>query len=112
MQELPGPAAHLPDTLIGTPPIVPQPFQQTLDILPSRVRDRVAIFIGEINGIHHLAINIELQLLVSGIADPNWPGILITAKVIQRDLLEILSAIHAVDGLQRTSLGIVAQTVP
>ena len=32
MQELPGPAAHFPDTLIRTPPIVPQPLQQTLNL--------------------------------------------------------------------------------
>src|SRR5258708_10785948 len=73
MEELPGPAAHLPDTLIRTPPIVPQPLQQTLNILPSRMGDRLTILIREIDGIHHLAINVELQLLVSGIADQDRP---------------------------------------
>ncbi len=72
MQELPGPAANLPDTLVRTPPIVAQPIQQTLNLLPSRMRDRLAILIRQIDGIHHLAINVELQLLVSSIADPDW----------------------------------------
>src|SRR6266404_4843677 len=111
MQELPGPAAHFPDTLIRTPPIVPQPLQQTLNILPSAVRDRFTVFIREVDGIHHLAVNIELQLLVSAVADPNRPRILVTAKMIQRDFLEIPSAVHAVHDLQRTSFGIIAEAV-
>src|SRR6202043_3264407 len=36
-EELPGPTAHLPDTFIRTPPIVPQPLQQTLNTLPVRM---------------------------------------------------------------------------
>src|SRR5260370_33226140 len=103
MQELPGPAAHFPDTLIRTPPIVPQPLQQTLNILPSPVRDRFTVFIRQVDGIHHLAVNIELQLLVSTFADPNWPRILVTAKMIQRAFLEIPSAVHAVPDMKRTS---------
>src|SRR4030095_3564078 len=109
MQDLSGPAAHFPDTLIRTLPIVPQPLQQTLNLLPSPVRDRLAVFVREVDGIHHLAVNIELQLLVSSVADANWPRIFVTAKMIQRDFLEILSAVHAVHNLQRTSLGIIAE---
>src|SRR5437899_2039028 len=109
MQELPGPAAHFPDTLIRTPPIVPQPLQQTLNLQPSPVRDRLTVFIREVDGIHHFAVNIELQLLVSSVADANWPRILVTAKMIQRDFLQIPSAVHAIHDLQRTSLGIIAE---
>src|SRR5262249_31365527 len=88
---------------------VPQPLQQTLNLLPSPVRDRLTIFIREVDGIHHLAVNIELQLLVSSVADANWPRILVTAKMIQREFLEIPPAVHAVHDLQRTSLGILAK---
>src|SRR5258707_13253671 len=109
MQELPGHAAHFPDTLIRTAPIVPQPLQQTLNLQPSLVRHRLTVFIGEVDGLHHLSVNIELQLLVSSVADANWPRILVTAKMIQRDFLEIPSAVHAVHDLQRTSLGIIAE---
>src|ERR1700730_11384950 len=111
MQELPGPAAHFPDTLIRTLPIVPQPLQQTMNLLPSPVRDRFTVFVREVDGIHHLAINIELQLLVSTIADANWPRILVTAKMVQRNFLEIPSAVHTVHDLHRTSLGIIAEAV-
>src|SRR5262249_16002386 len=43
------------------------------------------------------------------VADANWPRILVTAKMIQRDFLEIASAVHAVHDLQRTSLGVIAE---
>src|SRR5262245_13001845 len=111
MQELPGPASDLPNTLIRTPPIFLQPLQYTLKILPFGMRNRLTVFIREIDRVHHLAINVQLQLFVSGIADPHGPGILITAKLVKRDLFQILPAVYAVHDLQRTSLRIVAQTV-
>src|SRR5215468_7386975 len=110
MQELPGSTAHLPNTFVRTPPIVPQPLQQTLNILPFRMGDGLAVLIGEINGIHHLAINIELELRVGSVTDPNRPRIFVTAKLIQRDLFEILPAVYAVHDLQWASLSIIAQT--
>src|SRR5215469_4355239 len=109
MQELSGTPANLPDSLVRAPPIISQPIQQTLDGLPSRVGDWFAVLVRQIDGIHHLAVNIELQLLVRSIANPHWPRILVAAKLIERDLREILSPIHTVHNLQRTSLGIVAQ---
>src|ERR1041384_4957656 len=99
MEEFPRPAANLPDPLVRAAPVFSQPFQEALNTLPSGMRDPVAVFICEINRVHHLAINIELQLLVGCIANPDRPRILISRKMIQRNLVEILSTIKSIHNL-------------
>ena len=50
-----------------------------MHVLPLLMRAGAAIFVSEINGVHHLAINVELQLVVSAIADAHGARILVTA---------------------------------
>ncbi len=66
-----------------------------------------AEFIGEINRVHHLAINVELELLVSSISDAYRPRILIPTKMIQQNLVELQPAIEPIHDLQRSPLGVV-----
>src|SRR5262249_13712067 len=108
MEELFRSTTNLPYTFVGPPPVLSQPFQNTLNVLPAGVRDRVAIFVGKVYGIHHLAINVELELSISSITDAHRPGILVSGKVVQCYLIEFLPAINAIHNLQWSSLGIIA----
>src|SRR5262249_11299643 len=74
------------------------------------MRDAMAVFICEINRVHHLAINVQLELLVSCISDAYRLRILIPTEMIQRNLVELLPAIEPIHHLQWTRLGIVTQS--
>src|SRR5262245_10247252 len=107
MQEFLLPAADLPDSLIRSPPILAQPIEEPVHVLPLLVRAGATIVVSGVNGVHHFAINVELQLVVSAIADAHGTRVLVAAQVIERDLLQVLPAIDAVHYLQRPSLSIV-----
>src|SRR5215471_624327 len=109
MEEFSWSTPYFPNSLVWPMPICPQPLQNALSVLPAFIRNGMAIFVREIHGIHHLAVNIELQLLVSGVADPYRPRILVTAEMIQRNLLKFLPAIKPVHELYRAALCVVAQ---
>ncbi len=68
-----------------------------------------AILVGQIHRVHHLAIDIELQLAVGRVADAHRAGVLVTAQVIERLLRHLMSAIDAVQDLQRSLLGVIIQ---
>src|SRR5262245_51664622 len=86
MQEFPRSSANFPYTLVRAPPIVPQPFQQAANVLPLGRRERMAGLHREIRRRHHLAVNIELKLRVSCLANPHQPRILIPPPMIEANL--------------------------
>src|ERR1700751_2528123 len=104
-------APNLPNALIRALPILPEPLEDALNVLPAAMRDCVAVFICEINRVHHLAIDIELQLLISRISNKYRPRILVSTEMIQWNLIKFLPAIERVHYLQWAALGIVAQPV-
>src|SRR5215469_10457139 len=110
MQELSWAAANLPDALVSPPPLLSEPCQDTLDFLPSGMRDGVTIFICQVDRVHHLAVDVQLQLLIGGISNSHGPGILITFEVIQSHFVQLLPAINSVHHLQRPALRVIAQT--
>ena len=54
--------AHLPDAIVGSHPIVGHPIQHLPNLGPHIVGNRCPIFVIQINRIHELAVNVELQL--------------------------------------------------
>jgi hypothetical protein len=77
--------AHLPDAGVGIPPVRHHVSDQVADMLPSLVADRVAVLVEEIDGVHQLAEDVELDLLVSAIADANGAALRIPRQVRQLD---------------------------
>ena len=65
----------------------------------------------QVNGIHHLAVNVELQLLIGGISDAYRPRILVSRKMVQTILVELLSSINPIYDLQWPSLRVADKNV-
>src|SRR5689334_1000927 len=109
MQKFPRSSANLPYTLVRAPPIVSEPLQYAVNLPPLGMRDAMAVLIGEIKRIHHFTVNIELKLLVSCVSNAHRPRILIPTQMIQRNLVQCLSAIDPVHHLQWPPLSILTQ---
>src|SRR5262250_3805116 len=109
MQEFPRSPANLPYAFVRALPIVSQPLQHAANLLPLAMRDAMAVLIGKIERIHHFAVNIELELLVSCVSNAHRPRMLIPTQMIERNLVQSLSAIDPIHDLQWTPLSILTQ---
>src|SRR5690348_8374866 len=105
MEKLSWSASDLPDSLVRKPPVPLEPFEYSLHVLPALMGDSVAVLICQVYRIHHLAIDIELQLLISRISNAHRPRILVSAEMIQGDFVQLLAAIQAIHYLQWPALG-------
>ena len=75
MGEMAARSAHLPDTFIGLIPGRLQVVHELLLERPCIVLFRHAMLARYMHGVHHLAIHVELELFVSGVADAHRPAI-------------------------------------
>src|SRR5262249_23355626 len=110
MQEFSWATPYFPNSFVCSLPIFLEPLEDALSVLPSFIRDRMSVFVCEINGVHHLPINIKLQLLVSGIANAYRPRVLVAAEMIEKSFFRVLFFIKPVQSLSRTALGVVTQS--
>src|SRR5262249_40202130 len=67
---------------------------------PTVIADRLDVFVVEVRRVHQLAVNIELQLVMGGIPDPDRSRPAIPLQVVQRFFLQFGPAIDAVHQLQ------------
>jgi hypothetical protein len=82
MQELLPSTAHLPDAFIRIFPVIPEPVQNFLDIIPGLIWDAVAILRREVDGIEEFTVDVELKLCFCSITDSNGLGTAIACKVV------------------------------
>src|SRR5213080_810459 len=92
-------ATNLPYALIGPLPVLSQPLQYPLNFLPPGIGHWVPVLVRQIDGIHHFAINIQLQLLVGRITDTHGPRMFEPLQMIKRPLIELLPAVNPVHHL-------------
>src|ERR1700758_4212920 len=110
MQELLRSAANLPNALVRPLPVFSQPLEDALHVLPSGIGNGIAVLIREVNGIHHFPVDIQLQLLVSGISNAYWTGVFVPGEIVQRHLVKFLPAIHSIHYLQGPALRVVTES--
>src|SRR5262249_26497135 len=65
--------APLPDPLVLRPPVVAPPVHQPPQPHPAVVADRLDVLVVEVDGVHQLAIDVDLELTVRPVADPHRP---------------------------------------
>ena len=99
------PAANLPNSLVLGVPILGKPIQQFDDDSPELVVDGSARFVVEVDAVDQLAVDVELQLAGSTVANANGLRIPIAREVIEFELLEFVSPVDAVHDLQRPRIG-------
>ena len=67
------PPAGLPDALVGLLPVVAHPVEHADQGAPAGIGDADADPTGEVDGVHELAIDVELQLVGCPVADAYRP---------------------------------------
>ena len=101
VEELLPPAAHLPDALVGLAPVLAHPVDQPDDVHPRVVRDRRAVLVVQVHRVHQLAVDVELEVRVGGVADAHRARAHVALEVRQRLLGQLVAAVDAVHDLQR-----------
>ena len=94
------PPAHFPDPVIFRVPMITDPIQQTCQIHPQVMGDGFAIFVIEIDCIHQLAINVELQLVSGTVANAHRRRLLVALQVGEELLGPDTASVDAVEHLQ------------
>ena len=94
------PAAHLPDALVGLRPVVAHPVGEAAQVLPEVVADRGAVLVVEVDGVHQLAVDVELELLHRAVADAHRARALVAGEVLEHRLLAHGLAADVVHDLQ------------
>src|SRR5829696_2737647 len=101
VHEVPPSTSNLPDSLIFASPVVADPVDQPAQVSPQLVPDGVAVLVVEIDRVHQLAVDVQLQLVVGTVADPDRPRAPVALQVLQGLLGEVAPPIYAVHELQR-----------
>src|SRR5215208_5968313 len=71
VHEVPAAAPGLPDPFVLDLPVVADPVDQGPKVGPQFVGDGGAVLVIEVDGIHQLAVDIELQLVVGAVSEPD-----------------------------------------
>ena len=100
--------AGLPDALVGLRPVVDHPVDEHADVLPRVEAEPVAVFVGQVERIDHLAVDVELQLSARRVADANRRAVCVAGPMSEFDLVDLGVAVEVV---QRRQRGLVTRTV-
>jgi hypothetical protein len=76
------------------------PVHEPHEVLPEIVRDRRAVLVIEVDGVHELAVDVELELVVGAVPDAHRRRAGVPLEVGEDLLGEILVPINAVHDLQ------------
>src|SRR5437868_10495836 len=88
------------------------PVSKSPEIEPQLVTYRSYILLVEIQRVHKLAVNVELELLIGGVPDANGAGSLVAFQVIQDLLGESAASVYPINRLERTiRIGIVRASI-
>lgn len=97
---MPAGAAHLPQALVRLVPVLLHVGEQlTLD-RPGPVVGAQAARPGDVEAVHHLAVDVELELVDRAVADAHRPGGLVAVEPAEFELGQAALAGHAVHDLE------------
>ena len=88
-------AADLPDPLVGPVPVVDQPVHHPADRLPEVVGDAVGVLVEEVDRVHHLAVDVQLELVGRGVADADRLRAAVAVEVVEVLLGQFVAAVDA-----------------
>ena len=103
---VPAAAARLPDPLVGLVPVVHQPLEVAGELHPAVVVDRQPVLVAEVDRVHQLAVDVELQLGRRPVADPHRSRAHVALQVRELLLGQVLAPVDAVHDLQRARLAV------
>ena len=80
-------AARFPHAGVIAVPILDHPFDHLDDVVPRVAADACTVFVEQVDRVDELAVDVQLQLIDRGVADPHRLGAAIPAQVVEFDLL-------------------------
>ena len=95
------PSARLPDALVGLVPVRAHPLDDAGQVAPRVVVDRPSVLVEEVDGVHQLAVDIELKLLGGRVADANGGRSRVALEVREHLLGQVGAPVDAVHDLER-----------
>ena len=95
-------AAHLPDPLVVPLPVLADVVQQVAQVEPGVVGDRRGVLVVDVDRVHQLAVDVELELVDGAVADPHRAGAAVPLEIVERDLGQVAPAVDAVDDFSPT----------
>src|SRR5215211_5845882 len=100
--ELPLSAADLPDTMVRILPVGAEPAENPPQVLPEIIVQRSAVPVVEVRRVEDGPVEVELDLAVGGVAEPDRTGVLVAGEVVEYDLGEVGASVYAVERLEET----------
>ncbi len=94
------PATDLPDPLVLALPVIADPVDELAQMGPQVVGDRGPVLVEQVDRVHELAVDVELELVVGAVTDPDRARAVVTIQVIQGLLGQVAAAVYAVHQLQ------------
>ena len=91
--------AHLPNGLVFILPVLANPIGKPAQVDPELVRDRGRVFVIEVERVHQLAVDIELELLGGSVSDADGAGSFVPFPMIERNLGQIVTPVNSVHRL-------------
>ena len=79
--------------------VVADPLDEPVQFGPQVVRDGCPVFVVEVDSVHQLTVDVQLQLVMGAVADPDWLGGFVAFQVVQDLLGQIASSVDPVDQL-------------
>ena len=77
--------ADLPHAGVGPVPVVHHPLEDAGEVVPGVVADAVAVLVEQVDRVDQLAVDVELQLVDGGVADPHRARVAVAAQVVELD---------------------------
>src|SRR5881409_3479559 len=100
VEELLAPAAHLPDALVLVAPVGADPVDEAAHVGPQVVGDRGTVLVVEVDRVHQLAVDVELEVGGGRVADAHGRGAQVALEVRQRLLGEPVATVDPVHDLE------------
>src|SRR5262249_24781473 len=94
-------APGLPDAFVAAVPVLADPLDEARELAPGLVVYRLAVLVVEVDGVHQLAVDVELELLRGAVPDPDGRRPAVALEVRQLELLEVGAPVDPVHDLER-----------
>ncbi|MCY1439855.1 hypothetical protein D9M71_561070 [compost metagenome] len=93
-------AAHFPDPDVLLLPGFANLVDHFHGVLPALVGNRFAVFVDQVNRVHQLAENVELDLGVGQVADAHRRRAAVPGQVREFDFRQFLAAVDAIQDIE------------
>src|SRR5579863_9450472 len=92
-------SAHLPDTLVGVAPMLLDEIHQDESDIPGIVGGIETIAAGDVEDVEDLTVDVELELIVGGVADAHGRAVLVAGQPGQLEFRKAALTGESVHGL-------------